>query len=103
MRATRDPFDRAVAREERLRKRASLFETRKGVMRIAMLWTAMLGAGWALLLAGHWLVFPEPRWAAVVHTVVFAVTSGYFVLGWLLSSAFMRAIERRRPDLFGDE
>ena len=96
-------FERAVAREERLRKRASSFETRKGLMRIVMLWTAMLGAGWALLLAGHWLVFTDPRWAAVVHTVVFAVVGGYFVLGWFLSTAFMRAIERRRPDMFEDE
>lgn len=103
MMATRDPFERAVAREERLRRRAGLFETRKGVMRIAMLAAAILGAGWALLLAGHWLVFPEPRWVAVVHTVVFALVSGYFVLGYALSSAFVRALERRRPDLFEDE
>ena len=98
-----DPFDRAVAREERLRKRAGLFETRKGVMRLAATMGAALGAGWALVLAGHWLVFPEPRWLAVLHTVVFALMCGYFVFGFVLSSTFMRFVERSRPDLFDDE
>ena len=103
MTRTSDPFERAVAREERLRKRASLFETRKGVMRLAMLWATALGAGWALLLTAHWLVLPEPRWVAVLHTVVFALTVGYFVLGFLVGSTFVRALERRRPDLFEED
>lgn len=94
-----DPFERAVAREERLRERASVFDSPRRMMRLVFAWYGVLGAGWALLLAGHWALFADPRWLAVLHTVVFALVAGCA----LATAAFMTFLRRRAPHLFDDE
>lgn len=93
-----DPFERAVAREHRMRERASAFSSRSGVVKMAVVWLGALGVGWALLLIGHWVLLPDPRWLVVVHTVGFALTAGY----WLVSLAFLGSMKRARPDVFED-
>lgn len=94
-----DPFDRAVAREAHIRRRAAALDSPRSFMRLALRLLVVLGVGWAALLAGHWFVFPEPRWLAVLHTVVFALTCGFY----LVTLGFLRSMESRRPDLFRDE
>lgn len=91
-----DPFERAVSRAEKMRQRAASFESRSGIMRLAMYWLGVLGAGWAILLAVHWLVFPDPLWLVVSHTIIFALVVGYYLVGL----AFIGSMKRRRPDLF---
>lgn len=91
-----DPFERAVSRAEKIRQRATAFETRSGIMRLAMYWLGVLGVGWAIVLAVHWVAFPEPRWLAVLHLAVFALVAGYYLVGL----AFIGSMKRRRPDLF---
>lgn len=91
-----DPFERAVSRAEKMRQRAASLETRSGIMRLAMYWLGALGIGWAILLALHWIVFPEPGWLAVLHSLVFALVAGYF----LVALAFIGSMKRGRPDLF---
>lgn len=95
----RDPFDRAVAKEARLRRRADELTTRRGVSRLILRWYGALLLGWALLIAGHWVVFPEPRWLAVAHTVGFALYSGLAVLAF----AFFRTMIARRPEMLDDD
>ena len=42
-------------------------------------WLAFgFAAAWGGLLALHWAVFSEPRWLAVVHTMVYGVGIIYF-------------------------
>lgn len=91
-----DPFERAVAREEQLRKRGAALESRSGLMKLALRWLAVLGAAWALVLALHWVLLPEPRWLVVLHTVLFALLAGY----WTITLSFILFVRRRRPDLF---
>ena len=93
-----DPFERAVSRAEKMRQRAAAFETRSGLMRLAIYCVGALGAGWAILLAAHWIVFPDPRWLTVLHSVVFALVAGYY----LVVLAFIGSVRRHRPELFGD-
>lgn len=96
MRQRPDPFDRAVRREETLRKRASALDTMPGFMRLAMWWYFGLGLAWAAVVAAHWLALPDPRWLAVLHTMVFTLAVVYA----LFSAAFIRSVQRRRPDWF---
>ena len=91
-----DPFDRAVERESRLRRRAAAFESRGGLMRFFVWLGLALGGGWAALLAGHWAFLGDPRWLAVLHTVVFAVVTGYY----LVATVAIVYMKRRRPDMF---
>ncbi len=93
----RDPFERAVTRAERMHRRAALFETRSGIMRFALYLFGALGLGWTVLLAIHWVVFPQPRWLVVLHTMVLALVAGYY----LIALGFIGLMKRRRPDLFG--
>lgn len=93
-----DPFERAVSRAEKMRRRAAAFETRSGMMRMAIYCVGALGIGWAILLAAHWIVFPEPRWLTVLHSVVFSLVAGYH----LVVLAFVGSLKRNRPELFGD-
>lgn len=99
MAKTDDPFERAVAREEQLRRRGAAFDSPSGFFDLAMRWLAVVGAGWALLLTLHWLVLRDPRWLVVAHTVVFALVVGY----WSITLSFITFVRRRRPDLFRDE
>lgn len=96
MTKTDDPFERAVAREEQLRKRGAAFDSPSGFVSLALKWFAALGVAWALLLATHWWLFPDPRWLAVTHTVAFALLAGY----WTITVSFITFVRRRRPDLF---
>lgn len=98
MTRARDPFERAVAKEERLRRKASVFESRQGMMRLIAMWFGAMGVAWAVVLVGHWMLFPEPRWLAVLHTVVFTLTAGCA----LFSFAFMTSMTKRRPDVFDE-
>lgn len=88
-----DPFERAVAAEQRLRSWAADTETPAAVMRMAFRWVAIVAGGWAVLLALHWLLLPDPRWLAELHAVVFAGTLGY----WLISSLFVKRMLKRMP------
>ena len=97
MRKRTDPFERAVARAEKLGRRAAAFQTRAGIMRFAMFCMGALGVGWFLILAVHWTVFPEPRWLVIAHSLGFALVVGYY----LILLAFLGLMKRRRPDIFG--
>ena len=93
-----DPFERAVQRESRLRKRAAAWETRDGIMTIIPVFFGILGVLWAMVLTAHWVVFADPRWLAVLHTIVFALATIY----WTMAYVFVRFMAKRRPDVFGD-
>lgn len=94
-----DPFQRALAREEAYRQKrsrrdvfgfpAQLFRTFKWLGLGALL-------AWAGLLAIHWLLLREPRWLAVLHTMVYGLALIY--VGTALT-AF--SIMRRNPAAFG--
>ena len=96
MKQKSDPFERAVSRAEKMRQRATALQTRSGIMRLAMYLVGALGIGWAIVLALHWIVFPEPRWLAVLHSIVFALVAGYY----LVALVFIVSVKRERPDLF---
>jgi len=94
-----DPFERALAREEAYRERRSrsdVFGFPVAIFR-TFKW---LGAGavvaWAGLLALHWLFLSDPRWLAVLHTMVFGL--GLIYAGTALV-AF--SVIRRHPVEFG--
>ena len=93
-----DPFDRAVQAEERMRAKAAVLDSPTGMLGLVFRWFAMLGAAWAAIVVTHWVVFPEPRWLAVLHTVVFVVMAGY----WTITAAFITQLRKRRPDFFED-
>lgn len=93
-----DPFERAVERERRLRDRAAAFESPRAILGLAFWWFGALGLGWAAILTAHWLLFDEPRWLVILHTIVFALMVGY----WSISMTFMAQMKKRRPDWFGD-
>lgn len=82
----KDPFERVIARESRLRRRTSELETREGAIRMALRWFAALALGWAGLLAVHWLVLGDPQWLVVLHTMVFALVVGYWSAAGLFAS-----------------
>lgn len=96
MHTTDDPFERAVAREQKLRRRAESMDSRSGILRFVLVWFAAIIVGWAVLLGGHWILFPAPRWLVILHTVAFALVVGY----WCTTAAFVTAMRRRRPDWF---
>jgi Flp pilus assembly protein TadB len=93
-----DPFERVVERESDLRRKASVFDSRSGMIRLAGWWFGLLGILWAVLLVVHWVLLADPRWLVVLHTIVFALTVGYFVV----AMAFFQALRQRRPDFFDD-
>lgn len=93
-----DPFERAVAREEKLRQRAAKFDSRAGLMRLVVAWFAAMIVGWLVVLAAHWIFLSDPRWLAVLHSIVFILVAGY----WASAALFVTVFRRRRPDLFGD-
>lgn len=92
-----DPFERAVEREERLRDRAAALESPGAILGLALWWFAALGLGWAAVLTAHWVLFDEPRWLVILHTVVFALMVGY----WCITMLFVTQMKKRRPDWFG--
>src|SRR3954451_8698158 len=97
MASSDDPFERAVERESRLRRRAAGFETTHGLMRTTLKIYGALAVGWAILLTGHWLLLADPRWLVVLHTVAFAIVVGY----WALTVATLAWMRRQHPGVFG--
>ena len=93
---TTDPFERAVEREHRLRDRAAALESPHAILGLAFRWFAALGLGWAAVLTAHWLLFAEPRWLVILHTVAFALMAGY----WGITLVFITQMKKRRPDWF---
>ncbi len=93
-----DPFERAVRREETMRSRAAAVVTRDGMMRLVIMYYLALAAGWALVVAGHWMLLREPRWLVVLHTVVFSVV----VVLALCAAGFARTVMWRRGDWFDE-
>ncbi len=60
-------------------------------------WLAVgFGAAWGGLLALHWTLLGDPRWLAVLHTMVYGVMLIYFAT---LAVAF--TVMRRKPEAFG--
>jgi hypothetical protein len=98
MSANVDPFDRAVERERRLRERGAVFYSPRRQMRLIIRIFAGLAVAWAALLAVHWLVLSDPRWLVVLHTMVFAITVGF----WIAGSVFVTWMQRRRGELLDD-
>lgn len=94
-----DPFERAVAREQQLRERTEALRSRDGMMKLVIRLFAGLGVGWVLLVAAHWLVFPEPRWLAVLHTIVAVVVIAKSSAAWL----FYRTMRKRDPEVYGGD
>ena len=94
-----DPFERALAREEAYRARRSrsglagfpveIFNTFRWVALGALL-------AWAGLLTAHWRLLGDPRWLAVLHTMVFGV--GCIYLGAML---VLFTVMRKKPQAFG--
>ena len=94
-----DPFERALAREEAYRERRSrsdMFGFPTEIFRTFKWLGAGAIAAWAGLLSAHWLFLRDPRWLAILHTMVFGV--GLIYVGTLLV-AF--TIMRRKPEAFG--
>lgn len=94
-----DPFERALAREEgyrRRRSRASLLGFPSEIFN-TFRWVA-LGAvlAWGGLLAVHWRFLGDPRWLAVLHTMVYG-------LGCIYVAAILALfiVMRRKPAAFG--
>ena len=87
---TDDPFERAVARESRLRAMRS----RDDVIGVVIRYYAAIAVAWAVVLAAHWIWLADPRWLVVLHTVVFGVT----VIFWLGAALFARRMTPRHPD-----
>lgn len=95
--ATGDPFERALAREEAYRQRRS---RRDLADFLPFRMFGLLGLGfvvaWGGLLTFHWQVFEEPRWLAVLHTMVYGVGLIYFTT---IAIAF--SVMKRKPAAFG--
>ena len=94
-----DPFQRAIAREEAYRarrSRASIVGFPVHLFRVFRL--VALGAvlAWAGLLAVHWRFLGEPRWLAVMHTMVFGIGCIY-----LAAVSVLFTVMRKRPETFG--
>lgn len=94
-----DPFERALAREEAYRARRSrgdLFGFPTTIFR-TFRWLALgFAAAWGGLLALHWSVFGDPRWLAVLHTMVYGIGLIYFATMFI---AF--TVMKRKPAAFG--
>ena len=98
-RAGDDPFERAMAREEAYRaqrSRASLGGFPLGIFKVFRL--VALGAliAWAGLLTAHWRFLGEPRWLAILHTMVFGIACIY-----LAAMTVLFTVMRKRPETFG--
>lgn len=94
-----DPFERALAREEAYRARRSrgdLLGFPSTIFRTFRWLAAGFAAAWGGLLTLHWVVFEDPRWLAVLHTMVYGVGLIYFTT---MLVAF--TIMQRKPAAFG--
>ena len=92
-----DPFERALAREEAYRARRSRSDLFPSEIFKTFKWLAFgFAAAWGGLLALHWSVFADPRWLAVLHTMIFGVGLIYFVT---MLIAF--TVMRKKPAVFG--
>ncbi len=98
MSANTDPFDRAVSREQSLRKRGEVFTSETANVKMIIRWFAMLMAAWGLVLVGHWLLLSDPHWLVVAHTVVFAV----YVVLCSCAAVFTFRMTRRREQVLGE-
>ncbi len=92
-----DPFERVVAREVRQRRRMAMLDASASSMRAAVLVFGALTVGWAVVLAGHWLIFPEPHWLVVLHTIGFVLTVGF----WGVTGAAYLLMRRTQPHIYG--
>lgn len=93
-----DAFDRAVAREQRSRRREEHLDRSWRQMRFVAMWCFAALAGWAVVVAGHWVVLPEPRWLAAVHTLVLAVAALKASFAFLFTRNMYRRRERWFPE-----
>lgn len=84
-----DPFERALEKEQELRRR-SRPDTRR-MLRIAGIAYLAFLLGWAGLLVTHYRLWPSPDWLRVTHTVVFGLVSLY----WLIAMVFSRVMMKR--------
>jgi hypothetical protein len=92
-----DPFERALKKEEELRRR-SRPDTRRMIQMASWAYSAFM-LGWAALLVTHYRFWPEPDWLRVVHTVVFGLVSLY----WIIAMVFSRVMLKRYiPDELTD-
>ena len=94
-----DPFERALAREEAYRHRRSrtdVFGSSSVIFRTFKWLGVGFAAAWGVLLALHWAFLGEPRWLAVLHTMVYGVMLIYFA-----TMAIAFTVMRRKPQAFG--
>lgn len=92
-----DPFERALAREEGYRQRRSRDMFLPTTVFRMFKWLAFgFAAAWGGLLAIHWTLFSDPRWLAVMHTMVYGIMLLYFAT---MAVAF--TVMRRKPEAFG--
>ncbi len=94
----KDPLERLARREAGFAEKRSALETRDGMMRLVLRFFAGIAVAWALLLAAHWTFFASPRWLVLLHSLVFALTTGYS----LAAAMFYGLMRRRMPERFGD-
>lgn len=93
-----DPIWRPWARHPPPSAIRPIFFTPGAILGLAVWWFAALGFGWAAVLTAHWVLFSEPRWLVILHTVVFALMVGY----WCVTMTFITQMKKRSPDWFGD-
>lgn len=90
-----DPFERAMAREQAYRERRgrNQFLFPPPILR----WIPIgVVAAWGVLLAIHWMFLQDPRWLAVLHTMVYGI--GVIYAG-VMFAAFIYM--RRKSEQFG--
>jgi hypothetical protein len=81
-----------VAREGVLRQRAARYYRQGADMKIVKRIFMLLILAWGCVLAAHWLWLSTPRWLVVLHTIVYAVVSIF----WLAAMLFVTIMARRQ-------
>lgn len=87
-----DAFDRAVEREAKLRRRSR--PPIPELMNIALAYQLAVFVVWGAGLLAHHLLWPEPSWLRITHTIVFGAVNAM----WFLSAVFGRRMLRRFED-----
>lgn len=94
-----DPFNRALAREQAYRERRSRSDVFGFPTEVftTFRWVAVgFVLAWGGLLAVHWSVLGDPRWLAVLHTMVYGVGCLYFA-----AIAILFTVMKEKPAAFG--